>query len=74
MCSSIQVLHIGVPIDTFCAYGMMSWPMWVDIKFSDCEAKFVGYLMFGILMVGSSYFQVVLESNQEERKREETWP
>jgi len=27
--------------------------------------------MFGILMVGSSYFQVVLESNQEERKREE---
>jgi hypothetical protein len=30
--------------------------------------------MFGILMVGSSYFQVVLESNQEERKREETWP
>jgi hypothetical protein len=30
--------------------------------------------MFGILMVGSSYFQVVLESNQEERKREETQP
>jgi hypothetical protein len=45
MYSSIQVLHIGVPIHTF---GHMEWCHdqygWIYSQISDCEAKFVDIL------------------------------